>query len=236
MESPLSSLNVNPFPYAAYADPDVDPPFFVERKDEFSTLLDAAKYYLFSDSTRFHTLAPAVIVSGPSGAGKTYLLSMVYHRIVNLGLQRNSPNSSSPAPVRIFVRRPAESFLRTYKEQVFPDLRKVLTEAKPSIYKRWLISIVERTGEKGVLTEGTLEELRKDPEMIESLDKREIFRRDVLLQALDQDILNRAPKEDLQDFLTVFRHLGDTPLQHLALGWLGGMVLEPHDREALGVT
>jgi hypothetical protein len=28
----------NPFPFAAFADPNVDPPVFVERKDELSTV------------------------------------------------------------------------------------------------------------------------------------------------------------------------------------------------------
>jgi hypothetical protein len=181
------------------------------------------------------TATPATIVTGPSGAGKTYLLSMLYHRVAKIETGRSSTSIQPPPAVRIFVRRPAKSFLETYKDTIFPELKKIITETKPSIYNRWLFSIIERTGEHGVLTSGTLQELRKNPDLIESLDKRDLFRRDVLLQALDRDILERAPKEDVDDFLTVFRHLYDIPLQSLALRWLGGMPLEPAENEALQV-
>lgn len=234
MEVTLRGLD-NPFPYAAYADPEVDPTFIFERKSELKELKEASEDYLRSGTAQPRTGSPPVIVTGSSGAGKTYLLAMLYHRVESFA-KLTSAKGEKVAPVRVFVRRPAKSFLETYKSHIFPQLKEILAERKPSIYNRWILSVIERTGEHGLLTPVDLEELRRDPDRIPSFDERELFRRDVLLQALDRDILERAPKSEIEDFLRVFRHVYDLPLQALALKWLGGNPLEPAEREALEVS
>ena len=226
----------NPFPYADHADPDVDPPVFVERNGEFAALRALAEDYLLLNRKGGHSVSPPIMVTGAPGAGKTYLLSALFHRTAKSRSVLSPGRDDPPTPFCLFVRRPLRSFLETYKISIIPEFKKLLTKTRPSVYNRWLLSIIERTGEKDVLTPETLLALRTNPDLISTLDKLEILRRDLLIHELEKDIKDRAPKEDVADFLMVFKQLYDQPLQDLAIKWLEGAKLTQSEMESLQVS